>query len=341
MSDKIWYSETDIQEIELEMNYRDLELNTPYHITLPANDITEEGISYINQWFFETIYNYDGRRRAKFPGWWRWKWLITKSAHKYVGTMPKRISKWAYKNYNIRLTPTELAEVGTLTKTHTIEDADYVFDITSTPPTWIKGDFGDPDSCYFGINIDAQDVLQSLNATALRIFQPNPITKVIDRHIAQTMWLCHKQEKVVTLATTQFGCSCEGCRETLKSNWQLEKLHGQYIWWGGVPIYKTTPALTGWGRCWVVPHETNLVIFNAYGKYQLFALARILATLLGLSYRPIGVKGNDESLWINISHMRSGGSYGNGYIIGEYEAITNAANIEFDCSAAIYEDTFL
>jgi len=334
VNDKIWYKETEIQDIALGTDFKSLTKSTPYRVVLPANGITPTGQERIELWLWDTIRLYDARRRPRLPDWWVWEWAVTRSEYKYVGTMPKRISKWVWKEWGIRLKPDELAEIGVIAKQHTIEDNTYVFDIAPTPPRWTKGDFGDPDSCYFGVNISAQDVLASLNATALRIFRPIDIVTEVDRHCARTTWCCDIQKQAVTMDTHHFGCMCNGCTQARRYNIKLEKKYGQYIWFGGVPEYQTDPLLSGWGRCWVVPHDKGLVLFNAYGHYQLFALARILATLLGLSYRKIEVTGDSDSLWINGSHMSGGGTGGAGYLLNHPEILDKTSCVTLNCDNA-------
>jgi len=113
---------------------------------------------------------------------------------------------------------------------------------------------------------------------------------------------------------SEHPCNCSSCldyrqRFVLEANRQ-ERTYGKGVY--AKDKVKILPEHRGVGRAWMVPVGNNLIIFNAYGLYQSLHIARLLATILGLSYKKIILDSEPErALYLN----------GDGFIVGEQSEI--------------------
>lgn len=335
-----WYRDQDVLKAEIGTAFDDLDLQTPYLAELPSNGITAEGHVEINDWVRRALRRHGGRYRRSFalPPSWVWEWMITANPadRGLVGTMPKRIAKWLYKTHDMKLSPEEMAEIGTISKTHTIEDDTYIFDITDDLD-WRDGDFGDADSCYWSTNKIAKEYLFDAGGLGFRVFRNEP-EKVIDSIVnLHGEWYCRKYDRKVTILSKTFACTCDNCMFVIEDDARKIEKYGDGLYFYPHKIYKTLETYGGVGRCWVIPRPEGLVLFNSYGKYQLFAMARLLATIIGQSYRKVTAIGNEEGMWINVRQGNNeagtgggGGSMGKGYLIGPTEEIGSVEEVNLD-----------
>jgi hypothetical protein len=113
------------------------------------------------------------------PDMWQWVWLVTGRGD-YVGTFPKRISKYYHKEFGIKCPEKFLAEIGNVARQHTEDNLTYSFDFTDRL-NWNAGDFGDSGSCYWGSNWDARDTLEAHGGMAIRFYESADSDKGIAR----------------------------------------------------------------------------------------------------------------------------------------------------------------
>lgn len=90
----------------------------------------------------------------------------------YQGTMPKRIAKKFKRDYNIVLPSTIVEQIGTVARANMSEVVRHTCDITDVID-WDDGEFGDSDSCWWGGNSGARDVLTKHGGLALRFYENN------------------------------------------------------------------------------------------------------------------------------------------------------------------------
>lgn len=99
-----------------------------------------------------------------------WKWQAER------GSLPKRIESWFYKEYKIKLDPTITSNIGNIARAVIPKDQIYHFDFTKKLD-WRKGDFGDPQSCFFssdGPGMSPKLMQESGRFYAIRFFKQIP-----------------------------------------------------------------------------------------------------------------------------------------------------------------------
>ena len=318
----IWYTEDQFIEVKPPLAWDDIKLDTPYRISIPAKSVTVEGMREVRQ--------YVGKRTGyMLPYTFSSEWLITNKGEDdgRVGTMPKRISKYLYKGYKLKISSAFMAEIGNIARTHTLKDDIYVFDITQRL-TWDAGDFGDDGSCYFGGEYNHSRVgLINAEQYALRLFRPKEEKVEINRVFAikSRSWVCSRRKAHITYSETTTNCSCLYCRNAISARRNDLAKYGNILLTEDVIEYRTYPAGAGYGRAWLVEQDNNLITFNAYGEYQLMQISRILSTIMGKSYRKTIVDHYSGGLYLN----------GDGCVIGTY--ISDLKHITLNFSVCITE----
>lgn len=303
------YDSSDIRELKTPARLEDIKLDTPYMVEMPTNGITTEGQKALRDYIQKNINPY-----FCFPDWWEWAWVVTKdqSGHKIVGTFPKRAARWLKKEWNLKLTTQHVAEIGNIARAHTIETERVLFDLTQDFD-WSRGNYGDPGSCFWGdYNHSRTEVLPSLGAYAVRFYSTKPELDIIERlertSPSEFMWACRAGPEPVSANIITHGilsespCNCRNCLES-RRRYVTRNLDMDIKWGKGVYAAartRTIPIRRGLGRAWIVPHENILYLFNAYGPYQSLAAARLLATVMGLSYKrvPLGFE-PDSAMYLN------------------------------------------
>lgn len=121
------------------------------------------------------------------PETWVWKWLVQKG--EYRGTFPKRVSSFYYKVHGLKTPETFNTQIGNLAKTHSQTTETHTFDFTDSFD-WYDGEFGDSNSCFWGSNSAALDMLTDNGALAIRFYDENEdgfarawIVPIDDRYI--------------------------------------------------------------------------------------------------------------------------------------------------------------
>lgn len=155
-----------------------LETNIRYTLTSPAGTITHEGINQVLQFIQQQrLYNDDWKAQnpdanlsylPALPETWDWVWVKTGRAE-YVGTLPKRVSKFYYKQHGIRCPSNFLQLLGNIARQHTDDNHHYVFEFVNQFD-WNAGEFGDHGSCYWGGRGAALEILAENGAYAIRFY---------------------------------------------------------------------------------------------------------------------------------------------------------------------------
>ncbi len=155
-----------------------MELNRRYELEAPQGSITETGIVAITV-FIQNQRGNEGEWLALNPQYvryyipalpenWQWVWLVA-GRGEYVGTFPKRVSKYLYKEHGIKAPKSFLTELGNIARRHTEDHLTYRFDFVNRFD-WDAGDFGDGHSCYWDNNSAALEMLRDNGGLAVRFF---------------------------------------------------------------------------------------------------------------------------------------------------------------------------
>lgn len=268
----------------------DIPLDTIIEIRVPQNAVSVEGQEAIRKYLIDWLGG------EYMPKVFDWDWVIIKGP--LTGTLPKRIARYLYKERDIRLDPSALTEIGNLAQRHADKTSLYRIDLTQSID-WKVGDFGDFGSCFFGGRAEAMPMLKTNKAFAFRY------------------WKNSKDYSEIEISKIVNGTDDGGCHH--KRHERCLKCQSLIQWKMGK---KRPDGLIGRGRTWVAPIQGQVVLFNTYGDFQTITSARLLATLLGHSYKSVGLLNNGEGqgrLWINGS---------TGYLVGPAAAIQKIERLD-------------
>ena len=302
-SQKVWYKPSEFIDVEPPLKWADIKLDTPYRVSMPSKSLTGEGMMEVRNYLREQDFrDRVTGNRISIPVDMSPEWVVTNKDGDAgrVGTMPKRISKHLHKEHGIKTTPEFMTEVGNIARKHTVDEDVFVFDITQSLD-WNPGDFGDSGSCWWESEDHARQGMIAAGQYALRLFRPTLHKTETGRTRAwgARHWTCGATGDRVTLHTKTFNCNCNECTYSLREmELDVERL-GEYIMWRYMPLYTEYPQGAGYGRAWMVRDGENLITFNSYGEYQLLQMSRILATIMGVSYRKTRLDHYDNAVYLN------------------------------------------
>ena len=126
-------------------------------VTLPSGRISETGKREINNML-----------SLPLPDDWVWQMQVGGKGE-YVGSLPKRIAKYYWQKYKIKLDSDFLGTIGSIASQHTTKVNEFTFDIVNKFD-WDAGDFGDGGSCYWGCREKARELLAENDGQAIRFF---------------------------------------------------------------------------------------------------------------------------------------------------------------------------
>lgn len=154
------------------------ELHKRYTVKMPVGTITESGIREIAR-FIEAQRLNEGDWKERnpettrvylipLPDTWDYQWVIT-GRGEYVGTFPKRVSKYYWQTYQLRCPNSFVAELGQIARQHSSDESSYIIDFTDRLD-WDAGDFGDSGSCFWGSNSLGLEAMQHHGVMAVRFY---------------------------------------------------------------------------------------------------------------------------------------------------------------------------
>jgi hypothetical protein len=157
-----------------------LTLDTRFTLDMPLGTISESGMilimRHINaQRANEGIWK-DKNPDSKFtylnslPEDWAWIWIVTGKGD-YVGTFPKRVSKFYHKEQQLKCPPEFLTELGNIARAHSSDAITYHFEFVNHA-NWNAGDYGDHGSCWWGSYSDGKDTFFDNGGMAIRFYDP-------------------------------------------------------------------------------------------------------------------------------------------------------------------------
>ena len=154
-------------------------LNQKIEFSLPDGTISDEGIRLIVQYiqtrevFSEEWKNLNPDTTLNYlpplPDNWVWEWLV-RGKGEYVGTFPKRASKYYWQEHKLKCPTSFVQELGNRAKQHSSEHKAYTFDFVSQF-NWGAGDFGDAHSCFWTDRKAARKTLAENEGLAIRFFE--------------------------------------------------------------------------------------------------------------------------------------------------------------------------
>ncbi|KKL63299.1 hypothetical protein LCGC14_2176500, partial [marine sediment metagenome] len=131
-------------------------------IRMPANGVSQAGRilleAKLTQWDLRPL-----------PNDWAWVWQVLGKGE-YVGSFPKRVGKYYWQTHNRKLTPAKLSEIGNLASSHTPQ-ADEYFVRFAEDFDWERGQFADPDSCYWTCHSDAKQMILGAGGLTMRLYE--------------------------------------------------------------------------------------------------------------------------------------------------------------------------
>ena len=172
-------SEAEINKIHLPKLVLDIKIK----LNVPTGIITTEGRSIIDDWM-------QGKDLPCLPDWWDYKTQVP-GRGEYVGSFCKRVAKYCYQEFKIKLTSNQLGELGSIMSHHTNKNNKYILEYTQDL-NWEAGDFGDEGSCFWSCHKSARRTLEEYGAYAIRFYD----VKNSNRGIARA-WICQQKNYYV------------------------------------------------------------------------------------------------------------------------------------------------
>lgn len=152
-----------------------IELDQKFVIQQPNNEVDEEGqnavLVYLRNIIADnapTAADFYRMHVKDLPPNFNWNWLVERE-----GSLPKRISKYYFREFGIKLTEHQLAYIGTLASDHCPRGT-FLVDFTLTFD-WRDGDFKDKGSCFWNEDGSRKGALQILahnKVMAMRFYDP-------------------------------------------------------------------------------------------------------------------------------------------------------------------------
>jgi len=297
-------------EVPKGAGFFDLKKNQPYKVQLPEDMVTSEGRDQVIK-YLRAVLGKDRWNRV-LPDDWDWSWVVTKdeSGQNYVGTLPKRISRYCHKAWGFKLESTHLQEIGNIARRNTNKTDSYVFELVDKID-WDSGDFGDQGSCFWSdYEVTKDELLPDYNGDrpcAVRFYRAQPEYETHNifarEHIT---WTCDKTGEVQHYIDSllpgrmeKWTNCCRSCKMNSEYGLRLLRQYhrdvergrrkaGEYASYN--VVVKQTG--TGFARSWLACTEgdESFVMFNGYPtSFQLYDQARVLATALGWTYRRINI----------------------------------------------------
>ena len=277
-------------------------------ITLPVNMISDDGIKIFNEWI-------DAKNLPETPPGWDWIWVAKNGP--YVGTFPKRYSNYVYKYCGIRMSPSDLSNMGNMIAAHTSKTSEYIIDFTDSFD-WEAGDFGDGGSCFWEHSRKGvRTAIYNAGGIAIRFWKQY---KPFEEEACSD---CAEVKRYNRRSTSR----CNKCFRKAYSNKLVKELSKKY---GG---------MYGYARAWFLPYIRNSqdrgVVFNGYSsggahtEIQTLGIVRVISHFLGLSYKKVDFYNSERDggfVYIN---------NGIGYLLGGASNIDSinevAINMELRC----------
>ncbi len=127
------------------------------------------------------------------PEDWSWAWDIKEKAEgsrDILGTLPKRISRWAWNNYRCKISKEHASVIGNIGSTYRGKKSGFGFSFTDKID-WEAGDFGDDGSCFWSCHSSAKDIITDHGGGAIKFYETTNGSTDWLRGIARAWFLPH------------------------------------------------------------------------------------------------------------------------------------------------------
>jgi hypothetical protein len=136
-----------------------IDVDTLFTLKTPNGELSETGVRDLNEYMIRQGLGY-------LPDDFEPVWATRR------GTIPKRLTNHCYKRHQIKLTPSQVSELGNIARRNASDAKTYILDFNRTID-WSHGDFGDRGSCYWGDKIGALDMIRDNGGYAIRAWKMN------------------------------------------------------------------------------------------------------------------------------------------------------------------------
>lgn len=154
------------------------ELNKRYTLESPKGIISNRGIQLINEFIHKQRLDDESWKKKNptntrtylpaLPYDWIYEWLITAKGA-YVGTFPKRVSKYYYQSYSLKCPDEFVQHIGNLARQHSEDTTVYRFDFVDKLD-WNAGQFGDSGSCMWWHDRRGLETMEESGGMAIRFY---------------------------------------------------------------------------------------------------------------------------------------------------------------------------
>ena len=164
-----------------------------FRVAIPSGLISEAGQKVIVDYLYE-------HTNLPCPCHSIWDWHAqVKGKGEYVGSFAKRVAKYYYQMYRIKLNSNLLGAIGSMVSQYTVKHNKYIFDFTNCF-NWDAGDFGDYESCFWTCRREAKPKLEQHGVFAIRFFK----TTINDHLNGRARAWIHRTEKYL-IAFNSYG----------------------------------------------------------------------------------------------------------------------------------------
>lgn len=132
--------------------------NQMHVVNYASGDIEEDGIFEIQKLLID--------HGIELP--LDWSWTVNVPKGEYCGSFVKRVRKFAHKN-KIKLDNEFWSSLGSIVGQHSTKNTKYNFRLTQND--WQRGDFADPESCFWTDRYYCRSVLKKENFGAIQFFE--------------------------------------------------------------------------------------------------------------------------------------------------------------------------
>lgn len=148
------------------MDIQQIKFNELYTLTVNKEEVDLKGRTQIADLLDVHFSRYGGLENV-LPKDWSWAWKVPRG--KFAGTLPKRLQNLVYKAVGAKLSPEVVSQIGNIAAKNSQARTTFYFDFNNQF-NWQRGDFGDSESCFFGGKVDTLQLLASVGAFAIRLF---------------------------------------------------------------------------------------------------------------------------------------------------------------------------
>jgi hypothetical protein len=241
--------------------------DTPFTVTLPGGEISAEGIVAIRRYLYaQRQYSAYDIVPTMDPAW---------VAQGVGGTFTRRLSRALYQDSKQKIPDNVLSQIGNIARDHTPEARAYDLEVTREFNLSAAA-FAHGGSCYWNGYAYSRCTLKTNGAFAIRSFSVETPTRPTASGPAE----CDCSD----------ACRAETARRAATST---EPEPAVRTVTGRVWVQPVRFARTLWHPTFDIEGADGFVVFNGYGDLSGYTPTRILAHMVGMTYRKIEYREGD------------------------------------------------